>query len=563
MGPRKHRTGPRTAAARGSAATALNRPYRDAALLFAALLCIGGIVYAPALAGPFVSDDNIYLPLNPWVQEINLENVGAMFDPTSSNNLVTANYAPTQMLLHMAQWAVFGRNTVGYHLTNLILHALVGVLFAALLLRSGAPLPAAGAGAALLLFHPASAEAVSWISQLKTLLAMSLALGALLLRNRSRAGAAALFLLGLFAKPIAAVGLAFLVAEEWVRRRDDATTPVDRASLLIWGLLFATFASIALVAYRAANIGIPPVSDEPWIMALSCATFGARYLAMAATTYGVSAFQEPPIPNGVGDPWVWLALALGLALVARVVVAVRERLPELPYWIWAAAAFVPVAQILPFRYPMADRYLYFILPGLIGGVWFAAAEQWQRVPTARRRAAACCAGAATVVVLAIFAVQSYGRASIWASNAGPTLDAVARWPDGAQAHRERGRALIYNNMWAEAIPELRVAAERRVLTLPHILQDPILAPRMGDPRLQPLIRDVARLEIELLTREPQTTEYGWIRLAQAQLVHRDFTEAEASLASARKFDGMYGSLIEQLETLARGRQALGPSAPLR
>ena len=60
---------------RGSAAVARGRPLRDAVLLFAALLCVSGIVYAPALAGPFVSDDHIYLPLNPWVQEIRLETV--------------------------------------------------------------------------------------------------------------------------------------------------------------------------------------------------------------------------------------------------------------------------------------------------------------------------------------------------------------------------------------------------------------------------------------------------------------------------------------------------------
>jgi hypothetical protein len=532
-------------------------------LLFAALLCVSGIVYAPALAGPFVSDDHIYLPLNPWVQEIRLENLGAMLDPTSSNNLVTANYAPTQMLFHMAQWAVFGPDTVGYHVTNLVLHALVGVLFAALLLRSGASRRGAGVCAALLLFHPASAEVVCWISQLKTLLAMSLVLGALLLRDRSPVGAAALFLLGLFAKSMAAVGLAFLIAEEWGRRRDDPAPPVDRKSLLIWGLVFATFASIALVAYRAANVGIPPVSEEPWIVALSSASFGARYLVMAATAYGVSAFQEPPIPIGLGDPWVWLALVLGAALVARLVVAVRQNLPELPYWVWAAAAFVPVSQVLPFRYPMADRYLYFILPGLIGGAWFATAAQWRRIPEAWRQAAERCAGAAVLVVLVIFAVQSHGRAAVWVSDASLTMDAVERWPEGAQAHRERGRALIYNDMWAEALPELRVAVERRVLTLPLILRDPILGPRMGDPRLQPLIRDVARREIEILTREPQTTEYGWIRLAQAQLVNRDFADAEQSLAKARGFDGAYGPLIEQLEGLARSRQPLQPSAPLR
>lgn len=536
---------------------------RDVALFFAALLTLATIVYSPALTGPFVSDDNIYLPFNPWVQEISLENIGAMFDPSSSNNLVTANYAPTQMLFHMGQWAIFGPDTLGYHLTNLLLHALCGVLFAALLLRSGAPRLAACLAAALLLFHPASAEVVSWISQLKTLLAMALALAALLLRERSPAIAAGLFLLGLFAKPIAAVALIFLLAEEWMRHGHDPARKLDRASVISWSTALAGFGAVALLAYRAANVGIEPASDDAWIQFLASASFGARYLAMAVTTYGVSPFQEPPIPEGFLDPWVWLALPCGSLLFARVVIAGRERLPEFPYWLWAAAAFVPVSQIVPFRYPMADRYLYFILPGLLGGAWFAATTQWQRIPQAHRNAARNCALAAALVFLAGFCVQSHFRAMLWVSNSAPTLAAIERWPDGAQAHRHHGQALLYNGRWEEGLAELSIAAERRVLTLSHVLQDSILGPLMGDSRFQPFVRTLARREIELLTANPQSTEYGWIRLAQAQLVNRDYADAAISLAEARKLDGQYLRMIEELEALALRRQPLVPGTQPR
>lgn len=526
---------------------------RDTLLFFLLLAATSLAVYWPALGAPFVSDDLIYLPFNPWVQEISAANVWAMFDPASSNNHVTANYAPTQMLVHMLQWAVFGEATPAYRVMNFGLHALCGVLFAAWLRRAGAPAGASAAAAALFLFHPASAEVASWISQLKTLLAMTLALGALLLRLQRPRLAAGLFLAGLFAKPMAAVALPVVIAEEWLRR-GNGDEEVDRFTLVCWSLAFASFAGVALFAYQSANVGIPPVSDDPLLRWLSVPVFGARYLVMAFTTYGVSAWQEPPAATGPSDPWVWLALGLGALFGWRLFVSARDRLPELPFWVWAAAAFAPVAQVFPFRYPMADRYLYFILPGLIGGVWIAGARAWPHLPDGLRRAAPRALVVAGVAVLGAFAVASWQRAVVWSTPSGPSLDATAHWPEGAQAQREQGRRAAYAGQWDVALPLLEFAAERRVLTLPHILEDSILGPLIATPQFQPLLLRIARREIELMSDPPQTTEYGLIRLAQAQLVAREFDDAETSLQQAAALEGSYGPLIAQLRMLALARR---------
>ena len=58
MSPRRRTT--RTSRPAPRHATAAG-PRRSAALFFAALLCVGAVVYSPSLAGPFISDDNVYL----------------------------------------------------------------------------------------------------------------------------------------------------------------------------------------------------------------------------------------------------------------------------------------------------------------------------------------------------------------------------------------------------------------------------------------------------------------------------------------------------------------------
>ena len=100
----------------------------------------------------------------------------------------------------------------------------------------------------------------------------------------------------------------------------------------------------------------------------SIPAFAARYLVMASTSLGVAAFQEPPPALSWLDPW-WLGGAVALAALAwRFAVVARARRPEAAFWLWAAVSYAPVCQIFPFVYPLGDRYLYFILPGLLGGV---------------------------------------------------------------------------------------------------------------------------------------------------------------------------------------------------
>src|SRR4030095_15612344 len=105
----------------------------------------------------------------------------------------------------------------------------------------------------------------------------------------------------------------------------------------------------------------------------------ARYLWMSATSLGVAAFHEPA-PSTATDP-LWIAGALAVAAIAaRSVVALRRRSAELAFWVWAGASFFPISQLFPFLYPMADRYLYFILPGLLGGALFARRRPVARLP---------------------------------------------------------------------------------------------------------------------------------------------------------------------------------------
>ena len=106
----------------------------------------------------------------------------------------------------------------------------------------------------------------------------------------------------------------------------------------------------------------------------------------------------------------------------RMAVSFRSRSEEFAYWVAAAASFLPISQVFPFLIPVADRYLYFILPGLIGaGACIAVAVE-------RRLAAGPWLGrvaiAGGVAVVGLFAVTSAQRAKLWTNETFLLLDAA-------------------------------------------------------------------------------------------------------------------------------------------
>ena len=200
-------------------------PARVAWICLAAFAVVAFAIYSPALGGGFISDDLGYIVSNAYVQALNAENLVAILDPFGRPAQLTVNYAPVHLLLHAVEWHFFGdQDFVGYHAVNVAIHSVASVLLVAVFVASGIPQAVAILLGALFLLHPANVEAVAWIFQLKTSLALALSLGALLLLRRRPGLALALFALALltkitavFAVPVAAV---MLWARDSARRRD-------------------------------------------------------------------------------------------------------------------------------------------------------------------------------------------------------------------------------------------------------------------------------------------------------------------------------------------------------
>jgi hypothetical protein len=519
--------------------------------LLVAAACVGLslVLTGPALRGPLLSDDHVYLGI-PALQELSARNLVEILDPWGMPALSTANYAPVHLLFLALERRTFGADPLGFHVVNALLHALNALLFHRLL-RATPLLPpsAAALGAAIFLVHPVQMEAVAWMTQSKTLLAFGFATGGLLLARRHPAAASLAFGLGLLCKASASFALPVLAVRGWVEREGRR----HWAWVAVWALLFLAHAGVQMSAFRYAGEFRSSLElDLPARVGQVVAIVG-RYAVLSVSSFGASTYHQPLPPASLADPWLGLGCA-ALALAAwRVFASFRARSPEALFWTWAAAGFAPVSQILPFKFPLADRYLYFILPGLLGvaacwlapwaGAWAAAL----RAGPSRAPGGALAAAAATLALLLGFAVHAHARAGVFRSGYAFMRDSQLHYPDGIQGSLLRAALAAGEGDAEGALDALETAYERGHRDVFILLRDPTFDRIEREPRFQALVGRGARWWIERLEARSDPTQLELRNLAESYLIVRDHDGALRALERALAHpDGRHQAELQEL-----------------
>lgn len=548
----------------GAARAGFRAPRLDVLLI--AWLAAAGVsyeIYRPALRGEFLSDDVGYLTNNPWVQRLAPDDVVAILDPWGGPASYSSNWAPVNLLLHGLEWKFFGARTAGYHAVNVGVHALVSVLLALVFLRAGIPPLAAWLAAGLFLVHPANVEAVAWISQFKTLASTAFALGALLAHPRRPLLGAALFVLAVLTKATAFFVLP--VAAWWAFTARRNGEPAQRLGWLSgWAGLFLLYLTPQFTAFFRGNLEGATLNADPLIHLRTLFAIGARYLSMAFTGIGVAPFHQPPPAESITDPWWIAALVLGTAIGARALVTLRRFSVEGGFWIWAAFAYAPISQVFPFRYPMGDRYLYDVLPGLMGALLLAGASGLRRIDARRavrgatpfRRATLKGVGCGAALLLAaLFAIRSHAQAAIWQGLLPLTQAAAIAYPDGMNAHLLLARDAAIANDKATAVAELRAAADTGFDLFVALPREPVFGALRGDPEFQALVTDLAARWIELAKLRGYDSQPELVAWAEAYAIRKEWSEAVERLERAVALGGPIDALARERLVSARKEQA--------
>ena len=382
------------------------------------------VVYLPTLKNGFVNwDDPHYVFLNTHIRLMNPEFFRwAFFDAS------TVYWHPLTWISHALDYAVWGLNPLGHHLTSIVLHALNTFIVVILSIRffeisSGcskgvggglfpdyrAVLIAAGVVGVLFGLHPVHVESVAWVAERKDLIyslfyLLSVMVYADYVLNSERRGnlevwyrnktyylSLALFFFSLCGKPMAVSLPAVLLLLDWyLFGRFSAKNRF--ASVLLEKVPFLTLSVIVSIVTVVAQKKVGAVASleaAPFVARVLVAT-RAIMLYLWEIIAPVNLLPLYPYPKQVGIlmPEYFAPLALVAGISVTCVLLVRKKKPVwLMLWGYFVVTLLPVLGLIQSGpQAMADRFVYlpslgpFILAGA-GAAWV-----WARtssIPTAR------------------------------------------------------------------------------------------------------------------------------------------------------------------------------------
>ncbi|MCC6640631.1 MAG: tetratricopeptide repeat protein [Deltaproteobacteria bacterium] len=474
------------------------------------LLALAFCVYAPSLRGAFVSDDVLYvqtselLEMAPWPALVRL---------FQQPFFAVGNWAPVHQTLLYVERALFADDPLGYRIANVLLLVACAEALRHTAIRGGVSRRGALLASVLFVAHPAVVEAVAWINQSKTLLALLFGLLAL---ERwlahleapadSRLGAAIGFgALALLAKSaVALLPVVFAVAW-WTHARG-----IRRSQGALAGLgAFAVYVTFVNLQAQAEQGGI-----VAWFGGSAAATARIlpevlwRYVRMAVVPLDPVFCVQPEAVASWLSARVWLPV-LGLAMACAAGLVTIRRDPRAGLAIaWVAAMLLPVVQIVPMTTVYADRYLALALPGML----VVLAEAASRLGGWRTHRRAAIVTAALVVVA--LAGRSAWQARLWASPIDLFQQSIAAYPSSRHGWTGLGAERHQRGEYAEA-----AQAYRRALEIdPHDGHVRYLLARV---RLEQGDAERALFDLEGALRDgPRHPDAPWMRARVAELRSR-------------------------------------------
>ena len=430
-----------------------------------AVLCVA--CYLPATRGGFIWDDEDYVENNPVLRTLDgLRRIWL-------NPEATPQYYPLVHTSYWIEYRLWGLNPTGYHVTNILLHAVGAILFWRVLVLLG--VPGGWLAAAVFAVHPVHVESVAWITERKNVLsgvfyfasalaylrfALPPADGRPMAAGRRRyAVAICLFAFALLSKTVTCtLPIVLLIAIWWRRRRITWPDVLPLVPFLILGAAFGLMTAW-LEKYHVLARG--PAWDLSWIERILIA---GRALWFYAGKLLIWPFDLTFIyPRWRIDPTAWGQYVFPVSAVLAVSLAWlgRRRIGTGP--LAAGLCFVVTLfpalgffNVYPMRYAfVADHFQYLASAGLIALAVAGAHRLATRLGSPARLVAWCCA---IVVVLGLGALTwrqcgAYrDRETIWRHT-------LRKNPNAFLAHNNLGVILKRRGMVEQAVAHFRKALE--------------------------------------------------------------------------------------------------------
>jgi tetratricopeptide (TPR) repeat protein len=435
---------------------------RNKALLTGLLVAMALVVYRPVLDNGFIWDDDEYVVENPTLRTAEgLQRIWLDFG-------ATPQYYPMVHSTFWIEYQLWQLDPIGYHLVNVLLHALgVVLLWRVLALLQ---LPGAWLAAAIFAVHPVHVESVAWVTERKNVLSGVFYLASLFAYLRAAGvgnGAAedpgssrfyalslSSFACALLCKTVTGSLPAVILLVLWWKRGRIGWA--DVRLLLPFFLLAVGFGALT-VQLETRHVG---AVGRDWDLSFvdRCLVAGRALWFYAFKllwpTQLVFNYPRWEIDAGRWPPYFFPAAAL--AAVAALWAARRRvgRGPLVAVLIFAGTLFPALGffDVYPMRYSfVADHFQYLASLGLIS--LFAAAVATAAVRIFRGNKVPPAIAAA--ILLAVLGALTWRQAQIYRDRETLWRDTLAKNPNSWMAHVNLGTIVEERGQVEEAIRHFR------------------------------------------------------------------------------------------------------------
>ncbi len=423
------------------------------------------MAFLPALQNGFVNfDDNVYVYENAALRSLDWA-----FVKNSFFGFYYLNWHPLTMISYAVDFRLWGLDPFGFHLTNIIFHAvntfLVGVLACRLIDAEGSPkkplfsFTFVAVSALLFGLHPLHVESVAWISERKDVLSGFFFLFALLSYVRYATSsekrwlhycaALVFFLLALMSKPMAlTLPVVLLILDYYpLKRRFGLKTAI--LEKIPFGLLALFSAVMTLAAQTTASA----FTSSLWERALVSVRAYVFYLEKLALPLDLSPFYPIfPKPELASPEYLIAPLVLlGLAVFCFIKRKSRAYTATYAFFLVTLLPVIGIVQIS--SHLAADRYTYlpslapFMLAG-IGAASLASTYKWRNATLI-----------SAVVLFGLLAFASNRQVHVWKDSVSLWSRVIEKYPYVYLAYNNRAVAHTQQGRYSEAITDLEKSIE--------------------------------------------------------------------------------------------------------
>ncbi len=406
------------------------------------LLILGCVllVYAPALGGDFIWDDDVYVINSDVLRDLDgLRRI--WLEPTS-----IPQYYPLVHTIFWLEYQIWGLETLGYHLVNVVLHGISAFVLWRVLLRLG--VPGAWLAAAVFALHPVHVESVAWITERKNVLSGLFYLWAvwayLLFLPIGRVEAIGArrdslryywlawlaFIAALLSKTVtASLPAALLLITWWKRRSIQWRDAVYLGPMFVVGIVMGlTTAYLEKVHVGAQGVDWTLSFVERFLVAGRALWFYAGKLMWPVQLTFI--YPRWQVSDGV---WWQYLFPLAAVLVIASLIAFRARLGRAPlvavlFFVVTLFPALGFVDVYPFRYSfVADHFQYLGSLGIIVLVVGVATSFVSKYTIGVRMSVA-------ILMLSVISVLTWHQAKVYTSLESLWQDTIVKDPSSWMAY---------------------------------------------------------------------------------------------------------------------------------